>query len=115
LAHVRIVLVELKGILHDVIRGVVEEQGDMRIVADLETGDHLLDTIATTDPDFVIWGGEGEVLDLYADLLENRMPVKVLAVENGGRRGVVWELRAAYLDELSPSRLLDALRAVQHA
>lgn len=106
MAQVRIVLVELKGILHDVIRGVVEREADMRIVADLEDEDLLLDTIAKTAPDFVIWA-DGAV----SERTRLQLPrVKVLAVENGGRTGVLWES----IGELSPGRLLEVLR-VGHA
>jgi hypothetical protein len=112
LRQVRIVLVELRGILHDVIRGIVEVQRDMAVVGDLDRADNLVRTIAETDAAFVIWGVGDDVSDFYPDVLHQWPGVKVLAVQGEGRQGFLWEMRPtrAPLGELSPGRLIAALR-----
>ena len=115
MTKVQIVLVELRGILHDLIQGIVEGQRDMVVVGDLAQGDKLERTIAETAADFVIWGVDGDVVDFYPDVLHRWPCVKVLAVQSEGRNGFLWEMRPvrAPLGELSPSRLVAALRTVE--
>ena len=110
--QVRIVLVELRGILHDVIRGIVEAQRDMAVVGDLDRPDDLGRTIAETRAAFVIWGVEDEVSDFYPDFLHQWPQVRVLAVQGEGRQSFLWEMRPtrAPLGELSRGRLIAALR-----
>jgi hypothetical protein len=114
LGQVRIVLVELRGILHDVIRGIVEVQQDMAVVGDLERADDLQSTIAETGPAFVIWGVQDDVSEFYPEFLHEWPEVRVLAVEGEGRQSFLWEMRPtrAPLGELSPGRLIAALRTV---
>ncbi len=117
MSQVRIVLVELRGILHDVIRGIVEVQPDMAVVGDLDRPDGLGRTIAKTDAAFVIWGVEDDVSDFYPGLLHDWPQVKVLAVQGEGREGFLWQMRPtrAPLGELSPDRLVAALRTAGDA
>jgi hypothetical protein len=112
LRQVRIVLVELRGILHDVVRGILEVQQDMAVVGDLERPEELGSTIAETGAAFVIWGVEDDVSDFYPDVLHQWPQVRVLAVQGEGRQSFLWEMRPmrAPLGELSPGRLIAALR-----
>ena len=105
-------LVELRGILHDVIRGILEVQQDMAVVGDLERAEELGPTIAETGAAFVIWGVEDDVSDFYPDVLHQWPQVRVLAVQGEGRQSFLWEMRPmrAPLGELSPGRLIAALR-----
>jgi hypothetical protein len=115
LTAINIALVELSGILHDVIRGIVEGQNDLRVVADLADRKGLARTIADTDTHFVIWQADGELSEPFPDLVERVPRLKVLAVESEGRRSYLWEMRPtrARLGELSPERLICALRAAE--
>jgi hypothetical protein len=110
-------LVELKGILHDVIRGIVEAETDMAVVGDLDRPDRLGPTIAETRAAFVIWGVENDAPDFYPNVLHDWPLLKVLAVEGDSRRSFLWEMRPtrAPLGELSPDRLIAALRTTSHA
>jgi hypothetical protein len=115
LTPINIALVELSGVLHDVIRGVVEGHTDLKVVADISGRDGVARTVAETDAHFVIWQADGEFGDSFPDLVEQMPRLKVLAVENEGRRSFLWEMRPtrARLGELSPDRLICALRAAE--
>jgi hypothetical protein len=103
--------------LHDIIRGIVEAQHDMLVVADLDDPAAVGSAVADTAADFVIYGVDGDVSDFYPDVIKQRPAVKVLAVQNDDHQAILWKMRPsrAQLGELSPGCLLDALRSVGHA
>jgi hypothetical protein len=107
--------VELTGILHDIVRGTVDAQRDIRVVADVDDCASLDRLVDTTKADFIITGVDGDVRTFYPRLLNRRPEVKVLAVQNEDQEWILWETRpiSAPLGELSPPLLLSVLRSVR--
>lgn len=117
MTEVQVVLVELSGILHDIVEGIVDAQPDMRVAADIRDAGEVPRSLGETGAQFVIWGIDGDVAEFYPDVLDQYPRVKVLAVQNEYHHALLWEMRPtpARLGELSPDRLVAALRTVGDA
>ena len=120
MAEVQVVLVELSGILHDIIEGILDAQPDIHVAGDLRETDDVARSIDATGADFMIWGVDAEVGRFYPDVIDRYPHVKVLAVQNQHHDALLWQMRPVCemrptrvpLGELSPDRLLAALREV---
>lgn len=93
--------------LGELIGDMVREQPDLELIA---AGDDLAATVGETHAQFVLLHAAGE--DECAELLDRFPRLKVLSVEDDGRRGFLYELKPhrRALGELSPGRLISALR-----
>lgn len=107
-------LAELTGVLGDVIRRALDEQEDIEVVGEVSDPAGVRVAVMTNQVDLVIWG-TGRATDSGIDtLLQWQHPPKVLAVEDDGRHGSVWQLRhqSVALGQLSPGVLVEAIRRV---
>jgi DNA-binding NarL/FixJ family response regulator len=106
----RVLLVDMPQLLREIVRSVVAAEEDLELVAELADSRALQKAIPRHRPDFVIGNSKPHDIDR---LLEQRPTMKVLQVDGGGRSSVLYELRPTRipLGELSPTRLLEAIRA----
>jgi DNA-binding NarL/FixJ family response regulator len=106
----RILLVDMPQLLRGIIRSVVVAEEDLEIVAEVTDAGSLDDAIPLYAPDVVI--GHSTRCDIER-LLTDRPRLKVLQVDDTGRSTVLYELRPqrTVLGEVSPARLLNAIRA----
>ena len=119
--RVRVLLVQAPGVLREIIKEVVAAQADMEVVGELDAHDTLVLEIDRTGAQFVVWCLEpvdDESVEAIPDacrvVLDACPRVKVLAVEDDGRTGSLYELRPwrRRLGELGTGRLLGVLRGV---
>lgn len=117
--RIRVLLVQVPGVLCGILRDIVGQQPDMEIVGELDDYDSLMPAIDRTEAHFVIWGLEpaavkntDAVPDQCRAVLDSYPRLKVLAVEADGRSGSFYELRPwrRELGELAPARIVAVLR-----
>jgi hypothetical protein len=111
-AHcLRVVLVNCRGVLGDIIRTAVTEAPDIEVVANLS--DHDSVTTALGEADLVLWNDADESrLERILGQAARRHAPRVLATLGDGRDAALWELvpRRTALGAMSPSSLIDAIR-----
>jgi hypothetical protein len=116
--RIRVLLVEVPGVLCGIITEIVGREPDLSVVGELRAHDDLMPAIDRTAADFVIWGLEpvsaeaDPVPEACRAVLDAYPRLKVLAVEADGRSGSLYELRPwrRELGELAPGRIVDVLR-----
>jgi DNA-binding NarL/FixJ family response regulator len=114
LERIRVFLSTTSRMLHEMLTDIVETQPDMEIVGSAERQAELRDAVARTHPDIVIVTPSHPVgRRSFEELLYMNSRLKVLAVIDNNRRGILYELRPsrALLGEMSPASLLNAIRA----
>jgi DNA-binding NarL/FixJ family response regulator len=103
----------LSGILGEIVGQIIRDQPDMRVACEAAEWRELVEALERTPADFIVVEVDGDRShDDYASLVERHPGTRVLAVEADGRRGFLYELLPCrrQLGELSPSRLVDAIR-----
>src|SRR5512133_2645376 len=114
---IRIVLVALSGLLRDVIRGILDEQRDMTVVADVPDCKSLRNVLPHGGADLAVYGLNcDDLLEVCPQLFDEHPAIKVLTVRDDGRRGFMWQLRPAStaLGEISAQHLVETIRKVVH-
>ena len=111
---IRVLLADLTGILRDVVRGALDREKDMAIVGEVYEPAAIQAAVMAGGIDVVIWGTEQANASNVGALLPWERPPMILAVEDDGRYGSVWQLRHQQtgLGQLSPDLLVDAIRRV---
>jgi hypothetical protein len=107
----RVVLIGLRGIVGEIVRAALYER-DVDIVGDLYDETELDSMLARVHADCVIWRlgpqdpGAAEVLDHHPRL-------KIIALEDDGKRASLYQLRPwrQSLGELSPDLLANVVEA----
>jgi DNA-binding NarL/FixJ family response regulator len=113
LASVRILLVGLHGILHGIVKGVLEEQPDMVVVGELPGHEGVHEAIADHGANLVVWALNGqEPLDRHLSVFDDHPSLKVIAIRHEGRQSCLWQLQPhrTALGEISPTLLVAAIR-----
>jgi hypothetical protein len=107
---IRIALVDLPPMLASIVRDVVAAQSDMEVVDPPSRVD--ASTAAELDADVVVVGRGGGGEEAFAELLDARARLRVLAISSDGRRGALSELvpRERALGDISPTSLVSAIR-----
>jgi hypothetical protein len=97
----------LPGMLGAIVADVIRQQPDLELFS---AGDDVAAAVGETDAEFVLLDAAGQ--RECTELLARYPRLKVLSVEDDGRRGFLYELRPHRrpLGEMSPMRLIDALR-----
>jgi chemotaxis response regulator CheB len=115
--RIRVLLVEVPGVLSGILRDVIGHEPDMEVVGELKSSGDLMPAIRRTEADFLIWGLQpvaeaGGVPEACSAVLDAHPRIKVLAVEADGRSGSLYELRPwrLGLGELAPARIVEILR-----
>jgi DNA-binding NarL/FixJ family response regulator len=108
----RVVLARLPGILLGVLRQILD-QPDLEVVGVVEDPAMVLGTVERTSADVVVLGEDGDSAGVAARVVERHPGVNVLAVTPDARQAFLYRLRPTRtaLGELSPDRLLTAIRA----
>jgi len=113
MADIRILLVHPGGVLADIVRVVLESQHGIHVVGQLTDQRGVPDALARTGAQCIIWGlDEADMPDLWPRLLDTRPRTTVIAVDRDGREAFLWrmELRRTPIGEVSPARLVEAIR-----
>lgn len=114
---IRVLIVDMPRMLHEIVHRSVDECDDMLVVGSLPGSDDgtLADCVAETEPEVVVIGADHP--DVAASrcprLLADRAMTKLLAVADDGGETFLYELRPTRtpLGELSPTALLAAIRS----
>jgi DNA-binding NarL/FixJ family response regulator len=115
LTEIRIVLLSLRGLLHDLIKAVLAGSPDLSVVAECSDPADLPALIARSGAEVVVCDlDESTALDVGTRLFEPHLRVKVIAVQDDGQRAVLWELRPQRreLGDLSVPGFVEAVRRV---
>ena len=115
MSEIRILLLNLRGILHDLIKAILEENSDISVVAECSNPADVPALMTRTGAEVVVCDlDEVAASDVGARLFWPHLLVKVIAVQDDGRRAVLWELRPERreLGDLSISRFVEAVRQV---
>jgi DNA-binding NarL/FixJ family response regulator len=110
----RVLLVEMPHMLRDIVKTIVEREGDMEVVGDLGDQKRVIATALDRRADFVIAGLEsGELPEVFEELVSLDPEVEVLAVARDGRHSFLYKLEPQLkeLGELSPELLLETIRS----
>jgi DNA-binding NarL/FixJ family response regulator len=105
---IRVVLVDLKKLPQEIVRAVLEQKGDIRVVAQFDPPASLRAAFDEADGDVVI-ADEDRVEDEVRQFLKAHPGVGVLAVGDDGRRASLW------LGQSSLRTLLKAVRTLLKA
>jgi hypothetical protein len=102
----------------EVIESIMDGHPDLRIAARVAADDDLGAAIRRCRADvLIIMQPDGDGSEISAERLFWRRPAKVLAIVEGGRKGVLFVLHphATPLGELSAESLLAAIRSESQA
>ena len=104
-------LVGLHGIIGEIVRSALQER-DVGIVGDLRDETDLDATLARVHADCVIWR-IGRKDPAAAEVLAHHPQLKIIALEDDGKRAFLCELRPRHLPlgELSPGLLAKVVEA----
>ena len=107
----RILLIDMPRMLRETVRYVVACDPLLEVVAELDGVADFEAAARTYDPQVVITDPHGCDRAAIARLLDARPRIRVLTIEDDGRRGVLHRLapEALPLGDLSRERLLEAL------
>ena len=112
--RIRILLSTPTRMLHEMLSEIIQVQPDMELVGDAGGTSELRGAVARTHPDILVVIPDHKIeRRIFDDLLFAAPHLRVLAVSNDGRTGLLYRLRPsrARLGEMSPAALLDAIRA----
>jgi hypothetical protein len=113
LDEIRILLLNMRGVLGDVIRAVLRTCGDVTVVGEsLDVADVRVLVDRTGAEVVVCHLDDTATAEVTNGMFAPHRRVKVIAVRDDGRRAVLWELRPqrSVLGDLSPALLVDAVR-----
>lgn len=110
----RIVVGELPRLMREIIVQTLSTQADIEVVKEVRDLSTIRESVPDLRPDVVILGcAESEVADIGSDLLKSDPRMRLLALTAEGRNAFLYQLnpQKVALGELSPKRLLEAVRA----
>jgi DNA-binding NarL/FixJ family response regulator len=110
----RVLLLEIPAMLADLLKGIVQADDQIEIVAELADASDLIEVSDRSDANVVIVNLlDGDLPEPCSALLSERPRMRVIGLAGHGRNGFLWELRPhrLALGEISPSTLLPAIRS----
>jgi len=112
--NIRILLADMPAMLLDIVAGIVAAEPDLTVVDMLADSTDLTAAVERTRADVVVTQqtSSTQEADQIALLLPERR-LKIIALTDNGRQGVLYELRPhrASLGDMSADRLVAAIRA----
>jgi DNA-binding NarL/FixJ family response regulator len=107
----RILLIDMPRMLRETVRHVVGHDPQLLVVAELDRVADVEAAARTYDPQVIITDPRGCDRAAIVRLLDAKPRIRVLTIEDDGRRGVLHRLtpEALPLGDLSRERLLEAL------
>jgi DNA-binding NarL/FixJ family response regulator len=118
LEPIRVLIVDLPGILRDIVRATVSRQPDMVVVGELGKAEAVRPAIESTSASVVVINSQHPAARPDGDsILGRASALKVLAVDPDARESSLHTLRPhrTALGELSPRYLLAAIRSDRDA
>ena len=113
--EIRVLLFGLTGMVADIVREVVSQEDDVKIVASLQDIGQVESTAETAEVDLVITAYPPNQSELrrFDRSLAARPGLRVLAIEDDGRSACMYTLlpRTTELGPLSPKTLIEFIRA----
>jgi DNA-binding NarL/FixJ family response regulator len=113
LDDIRILLLNVRGVLGDVIKAMLRASEDVTVVGESLDVTDIRALVDRTGADVVVCQFDDiATAEVANGLFAPHRRVKVIAVRDDGRRAVLWELRPqrSELGDLSPSQLVDVVR-----
>ena len=111
---IRVLLLDMSGIVADIVRQTVSQHDDIEIVDSLQDVRRLESAARKRDVDLVITAYRPHESDLrrFDRALVARPGLRVLAIEDDGRTACIYTLwpRTIQLGPLSPQRLIEFIR-----
>jgi hypothetical protein len=108
-APLKIVLIELPGMLRELLLEALSNQPDLVVVDELDTSDC---------PDFlIVEADDGEPTEPYLEVLLACPALRVIAITREGMHGFLHELQphATRLGELTPAEIPETIRAISRS
>jgi chemotaxis response regulator CheB len=105
--------VELSQLTADLLRTVIEDAGDLTVVATAEHADDLLERLEEVHPDVVLWGAVGTTLAERAwPVLRRHGDLPVVGIASAARAAAICRLRPQLepLPDISGAALVDLVR-----
>ena len=113
LEQIRVLVVQMPGILGEILKKIVAEEPGMEVVDEIPNCDELLRMTSETNANVVIIGLEqSELPDACQDLFEEYPRIKLLAVVGDGRDAFAYQLRPqrVAMGAVTPNDLVEAIR-----
>jgi len=115
LDEIRVLLLNLRGVLSDVIKAVLLACADLTVVGEYPDVADVRALVDRTGAEVVVCHLDNAAeADVASGLFARHRRVKVIAVRDDGRQAVLWELQPqrSVLGDLSPGLLVDTVRRV---
>jgi DNA-binding NarL/FixJ family response regulator len=108
----RILIVDMPAMLREIVRDAVDGAADMEVIAEVGGEEPITTTICDASADVVLMDAAHPELSEDSHLARSTARLRLLAVEASGREAFLYTLQPVRtpLGELSPDRLLDAIR-----
>jgi hypothetical protein len=116
--RIRIVLAGMPRMMLEFMETIIASHPDLYVAGRVPVDGNLLATMRRCRADvLVVLQPDGKSSETSADRMFWRRPSKVLAIIEGGRKGVLYVLRphATAVGELSVDNLVDAIRSAGQA
>jgi hypothetical protein len=116
--RIRIVLAGMSKIMLELIEAIIASQPDFYIAGRIAADGNLRAAVRRHRADvLIVMQPDGSGSEINADQVFWHRPSKVVAIAEGGRKGMVFVLRphAARLGELSADKLVEAVRSASQA
>jgi DNA-binding NarL/FixJ family response regulator len=118
LNHIRIVLWDMPPLLLEMLRDAIAPEGDMEVVGTAVDEPNLGALLENTGADVVVIKRDGALKrNVFNELLYQRPRLRIFEIVDSGRGGLLHEMRPrrVALGEISPQRLIDAIRGTGQA
>ena len=113
--EIRVLLLNVRGVLGDVIKAVLLACEDLTVVGDSVYVADVRALLDRTGAEVVVCHlDDAAQAEVANGLFARHRRVKVIAVRDDGRQAVLWQLQPqrSVLGDLSPGLLVDAVRQV---
>ncbi len=110
---IRIFVAMMPRLLREIITGSVTGEDDMEVVGEAFERGELLELLGEQRPDVVVVGcRDPNLTDIWPELLFRHPRIKILAIEEVGRRACLYRLcpEQVSFGEVSPALLLNLIR-----
>ena len=107
----RVLLVGLPRLLNGVVRGLVDQDGDLEIVGESDPVD-MVSAVASMAPDVALVGNAQSGVPRMVSLIASHPTLRIITIEKDGRSATVHYgvIAPITLKEVSANSLLDMMR-----
>ena len=118
LEQIRILIVAMPRMLHEIVEATVLSQPDMVVVGSVRRTESVAAAARHLHADIVILGESQERVGATPwQMVNENARLKLLMISNDGHRATRYEMRPhqVEIDDVSPDSLIDAIRAAMAA